>query len=185
MFGYGIFTFVIPYVFRTPDGMNLLARGPANYFVDGASPLDGIVETDWLPYTFTMNWKLTRRLKWVRFHKGEPICMLVPLRCGEIESLQPEMRNLDSNPELHASWRTWHESRLARVRSNSEVAGARIEGHYIRGEGHLGEKAREHRTKVSTQGFNGIEPALTAKSFYESQETKATSRSLWSRLLGK
>jgi hypothetical protein len=24
------------------------------------SPLDGIVETDWLEATFTMNWKLTR-----------------------------------------------------------------------------------------------------------------------------
>ena len=55
MFGYGILTFMIPYLFRTPPGFNLMARGPANLPRDGASPLEGITETDWLPYIFTMN----------------------------------------------------------------------------------------------------------------------------------
>lgn len=183
MFGYGIFTFVIPYLFRTPHGMNLLARGPANYFVDGAAPLDGIVETDWLPYTFTLNWKLTRRLKWVRFPKGEPIGMLVPLRCSEIESLEPEIRNLDSDPELNASWKAWHESRLARVEGSQQQT--RIEGHYIRGEGHLGEKPREHRTKVGTQAFTQKDAPGTGTPFYEPEQAPPPKGSFWSRLRGK
>ena len=39
MFGFGIVTFVIPYLFRAPPGFNLLARGPANNPKDGVSPL--------------------------------------------------------------------------------------------------------------------------------------------------
>ena len=30
-FGYGIITWVVPYLFRTPPGYNLLARGPSNW----------------------------------------------------------------------------------------------------------------------------------------------------------
>src|SRR5581483_1718405 len=58
VFGSGILTWSLPYLFRTPPGYNLLVRGPANYPKDGASPLEGIVETDWTEATFTMNWKL-------------------------------------------------------------------------------------------------------------------------------
>src|SRR5438105_10509762 len=58
-FGYGILTWSIPYLFRTPPGYNLLARGPANWPKDGVCALEGIVETDWTFSTFTMNWKIT------------------------------------------------------------------------------------------------------------------------------
>jgi hypothetical protein len=53
-FGSGILTWNIPYLFRTPPGYNLHARGPANWPKDGACPLEGIVETDWAVSTFTI-----------------------------------------------------------------------------------------------------------------------------------
>ena len=59
-FGCGIITFKIPYLFRAPQGYNLLARGPANLFKDGISPLEGLIEVDWAVSPFTMNWKVTR-----------------------------------------------------------------------------------------------------------------------------
>ncbi|HMZ02762.1 MAG TPA: DUF6065 family protein, partial [Burkholderiaceae bacterium] len=55
-FGSGILTFSLPYLFRTSPGYGMLVRGPTNCAKDGAAPLDGIVETDWAPYSFTMNW---------------------------------------------------------------------------------------------------------------------------------
>ena len=61
-FGNGILSWRLPMLFRTPPGYNLLARGPANYPKDGVSPLEGIVETDWASASFSMNWKLTRKL---------------------------------------------------------------------------------------------------------------------------
>ncbi len=40
-FGSGIVTFKLPFLFRTPAGYNLLARGPANLFKDGIAPSKG------------------------------------------------------------------------------------------------------------------------------------------------
>jgi hypothetical protein len=54
-FGSGILTWEIPFLFRTPPGYNLLARGPANWWKEGAVALEGLVETDWAVATFTMN----------------------------------------------------------------------------------------------------------------------------------
>src|SRR5205807_231232 len=88
-FGAGVVTFTIPYLFRTPKGVNLWVKGPTNYFKDGAAPLEGVVETDWAVSSFTMNWKLTRPGLPVRFARGEPICMIVPVPRGLAEELDP------------------------------------------------------------------------------------------------
>jgi uncharacterized protein DUF6065 len=39
-FGYGVLTWTVPYLFRTPPGYNLLARGPSNWPKDGISELE-------------------------------------------------------------------------------------------------------------------------------------------------
>jgi hypothetical protein len=111
MFGYGVVTWSLPYLFRTPEGIDLIVRGPANTPKDGIMALDGIVETDWLPFPFTMNWRFTRPGKRVKFEKDEPICMVVPIPRAEIERYQPEIHNLNSNPELLRSFETWYEDR--------------------------------------------------------------------------
>ena len=49
-----------------------------------------MIETDWSVATFTMNWKLTRPHWPVTFEIGEPICMVVPQRRGELESFHPQ-----------------------------------------------------------------------------------------------
>ena len=168
MFGYGIVTWVIPYIFRTPPGFNLLVRGPTNLSCFGASPLDGIVETDWLPFPFTMNWQITKRFSVIRFRRGEPICMIMPIRRSDLENMQPEVRNLESDPELHRSFNLWHESRLNKVREvdakTADGVPTRAQGHYIRGEGHLGERpVHGHQTKLDVPSFIIKDPPITIK----------------------
>ena len=46
-----------------------------------------------------MNWKLTRANLPVIFEAGEPICMIVPQRRGELEAFHPEIRELEEEPE--------------------------------------------------------------------------------------
>lgn len=112
-FGYGVLTFSIPYLFRTPPGVNLWVKGPANMPKDGIAPLEGIVETDWATSTFTMNWKTTRPFEWIRFQRGEPICMVVPVQRGLLESLNPNMRLIIDDPVLNAQYLAWNTSRLS------------------------------------------------------------------------
>ena len=73
-FAYGIVTFHLSYLFRTEPGWDLFATGPLNGGKDGVAPLTGVIETDWLPYPFTMNWQLTRP-GITRFEEGEPFCI--------------------------------------------------------------------------------------------------------------
>ena len=60
LFGQGTFTVHVQGLFRTPPGWNLYVGGSPNSAKDGVAPLAGVIETDWSPYTFTMNWRFTR-----------------------------------------------------------------------------------------------------------------------------
>src|SRR5262244_1444874 len=71
-FGSGILSFGPLVIVRTPPGWNLWVSGPTNSFKDGVQALSASIEADWMPFTFSMNWKLTRPGLPVRFEKGEP-----------------------------------------------------------------------------------------------------------------
>ena len=109
-FGLGVLTFQIPYLFKTPDGWNLMVRGPMNRPKDGIVGLDGVVETDWSHATFTMNWRFTRACT-VEFALGEPICHLFPVPRGAVEGFRTELRMLESEKELNENFKKWSESR--------------------------------------------------------------------------
>ena len=110
-FGAGVLTFSLPYLFRTPPGLNLWVKGPSNWIKDGIQALEGVVETDWATSTFTMNWKLTRPNEWITFAKGEPICMIVPVPRGLLEELNPKIVPLSAEPELLGQYKAWEASR--------------------------------------------------------------------------
>jgi Family of unknown function (DUF6065) len=156
-FGSGIITFSIPYLFRTPRGINLWVKGPTNMFKDGIQPLEGIVETDWLPATFTMNWKLTRPYNAVRFERGEPICMIVPIPRGVGEQLEPIYRPLDANPELAREYRQWEQSRamfnkeLGQLKPDVVKRGWQRD--YMKGRTVSGQEAEEHQTRLQLREF--------------------------------
>jgi hypothetical protein len=180
-------TWTIPYLFRTESGYNLLARGPANMPKDGATALDGIIETDWLPYPFTMNWKITRPMRTVRFEKDEPICMIVPTKRGELERFEPQILNLQSDAKLHESYSAWHEARLEKIRSSPQTRKAtepnpRMQGNYVRGEGILGERAMEHQNKLDIRAFSELEPATATIEVPSEEPPKTSSGGVWTRL---
>jgi Family of unknown function (DUF6065) len=158
-FGNGILTWHLPMLFRTPAGYNLLVRGPANYPKDGASPLEGIVETDWASASFSMSWKLTRKLTPVRFEVDEPICMIVPQRRAELEEFVPELRTIESDGDLHRKHKCFLRSRDAakQIEQATRVAaGGRIEwqGDYARGTHIDGEAgAADHQTRRHLRSF--------------------------------
>ena len=110
-FGHGVLTFSLPWLFRTPPGVNLWVKGPSYSPKDGIQALEGVIETDWAVSTFTMNWKFTRSNEWVRFEAGEPICHLLPVPRGFTEGFAPRVELLSATPDLHAAYKAWEASR--------------------------------------------------------------------------
>ena len=142
----------------------------------------GITETDWLPYSFTMNWVCTRRLKTIKFRKDEPICMIVPVRRDDVEAFSPEIRNLGSDPELQTRFDAWHRARVEAVRRSGAEQQKEVkqQGQYIRGEGHVGERAKDHQTKLVIKPFIEVEPAKTVP---KAENTTPVKKTLLERLL--
>ena len=136
-FGHGVLTFHVPCLFRTEPGFDLYVTGPINRPKDGIAALTGIVETDWAPYTFTMNWLFTRPDAKVRFQKGEPFCHLFPIERGRLEAVSPELRVLSEDPSLEHEHKTWSASRLAfnadLEKPNSDSAREEWQRNYFRG----------------------------------------------------
>jgi hypothetical protein len=161
-FGSGVLTWAVPYLFRTPPGVNLLVRGPANWPKDGICALDGLVETDWSVATFTMNWKITRPHHPVSFDEGEPFCMLVPQRRGELARFEPEFALLESDEASHDEHAKWvqgrHDLQVRRFlgqysRDFQEHADA-WERRYFKGLHPGGEPALEHESKLRLREFS-------------------------------
>jgi len=76
----------------------------------GIAPLEGVVETDWLPQPFTMNWLFTAPGK-VRFEAGEAFCFITLIRHQEIDDVQPSGRQIEDDPDLQAQMLAWGKSR--------------------------------------------------------------------------
>jgi len=109
-FGYGIVTFHLSYLFRTEAGWDLFATGTLNAPKDGIAPLSGVIETDWLPYPFTMNWRMTRPGT-VRFERDEPICMIFPVPHATLPDVDPEIVDLADAPQIESEMRSWQQRR--------------------------------------------------------------------------
>jgi hypothetical protein len=156
-FGYGVLTFSVGILFRTPPAHDLWVKGPANRVKDGIAPLEGLVETDWAPSTFTMNWKFTRPDAEVTFEAGEAIACLVPYPRGYIERFQPALRPIEDDPVLQRQYGTWSESRGAFLASlvpeGAEARRARWQKHYMLGQTHEGERRADHATKLRVRAF--------------------------------
>lgn len=110
-FGNGILTFHLTTLFVTEKGWDTFVTGPINSPKDGIQALTGIVETDWVPFTFTMNWKFTRPNYPVIFDKDEPFCTIFPVRRGELAEVEPETRDIDSESGLKEANKAWSDSR--------------------------------------------------------------------------
>jgi hypothetical protein len=109
-FSRGILTFHTGYLFRTPPGWSMWTTGAPNHIKDGIQPLTGLVETDWLPFPFTMNWMFTRPGR-VRFEKGEPFCFITLIPDRALQATQPITKSMNRNPDLRGQYDAWYKTR--------------------------------------------------------------------------
>jgi hypothetical protein len=121
-FGSGVMTFHVTAVFRTEPGWNLMVMGPPNRLKPGIQALNAIVETDWSPYGFTMNWKFTHANEPVHFEKGEPFCFIFPVQRGAVDATEPEFRKMSSDAKLHGQNKQWVAARKQFMEDLSDPA---------------------------------------------------------------
>jgi hypothetical protein len=136
-FSHGVITFHTGYLFRTAPGWDMLAGGPPNFPKDGVYPLSGLVETDWLPFPFTMNWIMTRPGK-VRFEKGDPFCFINITPHRQMETVQPVQRAIVANAGLRDQYEVWMRERTdfnnRLARSDPEAVREAWQRFYFKGE---------------------------------------------------
>jgi uncharacterized protein DUF6065/sulfotransferase family protein len=160
-FGFGVISFHPGYLFRTDPEWAIWCRGAPNFPKDGLLPLDGLVETDWLPFSFTMNWLFTRPGT-IRFETGEPFCFILPVPHMELEAIQPRILRLSDNPELLAEHAAWSSARAefnkGLAANDPATVKERWQRFYLNGQSPTGLTAPDtHRVKRKMQ------PAIAAR----------------------
>ena len=152
-----------------------------DWIKDGVQALEGVVETDWLASTFTMNWKMTRICEWVRFEKGEPFCMLVPVPRGLIEKLVPKRVPIAANPELQKQYQAWENSRkgfLIGLKERDPDAMQRgWQKDYFQGKTPDGQEFHEHQTRLEVREFSPMESTPVTASGKDSMQNDAAAAS--------
>lgn len=161
LFGQGTFTFHVEGILRTPPGFNLWVGGSPNHAKDGIAPLGGIIETDWSPYSFTMNWRFTRPNHIVRFEENEPFCFFFPVERHLAESVRPRVVAIDEEPELKRQFEEWSRSRDAfhveMAANPPDNPSAKWQKFYYRGmlsDGRPG--IDDHQSKLRLAEFDGV-----------------------------
>ena len=152
-FGDGVITFSIPFLLRTEEKMGVLVRGMPNAPKVNCHPLEGYVETDWSPFSFTMNWKILVPFHKVKFEKGEPICFIQPINLDVLENAQPEIFSIDEDPELAEAYKTWSEGRKE-FNETKDPHSKEWQKHYYQGKDLDGGEHGDHRTALKLDEFS-------------------------------
>ena len=156
-FGHGVLTFSLGYLFRTSKSHNLWVKGPANAPKDGIAALEGVIETDWAPFTFTMNWQFTRKRQKVRFEADEPIACVVPYPRHYLRKFDAQQKSLSAEPRLYDQYVKWREDRLAfneaLKQTGSEAQKEGWQRTYMKGQDQDGKTFAGHETKLAVNPF--------------------------------
>ncbi len=163
LFGAGTITFHLEGLIRTPEGWNLWVGGPPNGVKHGIAPLGGVIETDWSPYTFTMNWRFTRANEWIRFEEDEPFLFFFPVQRGVVGGAEPRIRPIAEVPELKEAFDAWSKSRNEFqkwvVEANPVATADRWQKLYYRGLDPAGVACPvDHESKLRVAPFHDSRP---------------------------
>jgi hypothetical protein len=127
-FGHGILSFAPDFIIKTSKGVSTYVRGVPNLVANGIQPLDGVVETDWLAFTFTYNFKFIKPGK-IKFEKGQPLFSFFPVERGYVDQFDTLVSCVDDYPEFKKEY-----ERYSNHRTMQQLGATEIDGHYKRGE---------------------------------------------------
>jgi hypothetical protein len=111
-FGEATFTLQLDFVIQTPENYSLYIRGVPNEINSTIRPLDAIVETDWLPFTFSYNYKFAETGT-VDFKRGDPLFVFFPIERNSVENFKLKQINIEDNQDLYQDFLDYSDSRIS------------------------------------------------------------------------
>jgi hypothetical protein len=167
LFGEGTFTWHTGHLFKTEYPYALYVTGAPNYPKHNVIALSGVVETHWLPFTFTMNWQFTAPGE-ITIEKDEPICQIFPIDISLFDRVECEIQTLEDAEEFSKEYWNWNFQRdkFIKDKSHGLVKGNAWQKSYFQGAYppenerkcpfHVtddGEQKSTHKTKINVPEF--------------------------------
>jgi hypothetical protein len=135
-FGHGIFTMHFPLILKTPPNVNLMTIAPPNYPLPGISPMSGVIESDNLSFTFTLNFKIDLPNTLIKIEKNYPLMGIIPIPryyCDSFELVNAyDILNKDDVEEQRQIAREQADSRKRQNKYNEKTDGRYYKGIDIR-----------------------------------------------------
>jgi hypothetical protein len=110
-FGEATFTIQPDFIIQTPENYSLYIRGVPNEINSVIRPLDAIVETDWLPFTFSYNYKFAETGV-VDFKKNDPLFIFFPIERNSVENFKLRQVDIEESQDLYQDFLDYSNSRL-------------------------------------------------------------------------
>lgn len=133
-FGSATFTINVDFIIKTPENYSLYIRGLPNKEYGILKPLDAIVETDWLPFTFTYNFKFLDTGVY-EFKKGDPLFSFFPILRNTVENFEIISQNINEDKKLLEDFSELAELRHSGLSKLSENGKYDYQKFYINGKG--------------------------------------------------
>ena len=154
-FGHGTFSIHPQFIVRTSPGIDLLIRAVPNHFKPAVMTFDGIVETDWIKSSFTINFRLTMPLVKVTFAVDEPLVQFVPYPRDFVENFVPQIVDDGENyADLIAQFASWQQQRRTQIEHKEA---AKLD--YLRGKDLDGSTFPNHKRAFHLLPFTRNRPA--------------------------
>lgn len=151
-FGSGILTFHVDFVVSTSENSCLFVKGPSNKFKKNINPLEAIVETHWLPFTFTFNWKFVEPGE-VIFEKDEVMFSFFPINLDYVESFETNVDYLRNDFEFKSLYQAYTDSRSQHIK-NGTTQGSDWQKYYMKGISPLiSTPNKHHKSKINLKPF--------------------------------
>jgi hypothetical protein len=154
-FGHGIITIPTDFLVKTPENVSIYIRGVSNHNYENVYPLDGIVESDWLPFTFTMNYKFSKPGS-VTFKKGDPLFMFFPIDRRYIENFDIVQKPISSNEDLMNKYNKYGKARSSYIDSKTNSKGQKfyVSGNVVDEKAIISNHKRTLKLKIPKLDFN-------------------------------
>lgn len=143
-FGYGILTIHFPVTLKTPPGVNLMTIAPPNFPIPGMSPMTGVVESDNLRFSFTLNLKIDLVDTLIEIDADAPLAGVIPIPRYFCDSFELKSAyDLFDKEVIDAEIDVCHQHDLNRKKQNMEQTGP--DRKYFTGQDYFGNKFKDHQ----------------------------------------